>query len=50
MEVPKVKRLKSPDEEDARLRKLLAETMLDKKVLYVISARKYRRQTRSGKA
>jgi len=30
MEVPEVKRLRSPEEENARLRKLLAEAMLYK--------------------
>ena len=33
MEVPEVKRLRSLDEDNARLRKLLAEAMLDKKTL-----------------
>ncbi len=33
MEVPEVKRLKSPEEKNARLRKLLAEAMLDKEAL-----------------
>jgi len=33
MEVPEVKRLKLPEEENARLRKLLAEAMLDKEAL-----------------
>ncbi|KKY78418.1 transposase [Enterobacter cloacae] len=41
MEVPEVKRLKSPEEENARLRKLLAESMLDKEVLQVALGRKY---------
>jgi len=35
MEVPEVKRLKSPEDENARLRKLLSETMLDKEALQV---------------
>lgn len=35
MEVPEVKRLKSPEEENARLKKLLAEAMLDEKALQV---------------
>lgn len=33
MEDPEVKQLKSHEEENARLKKLLAETMLDKKAL-----------------
>jgi putative transposase len=33
MEVPEVKRLKSFEKENARLKKLLAEAMLDKEVL-----------------
>jgi len=33
MEVPGVKHLKSPEEENARLMKLLAEAMLNKEVL-----------------
>ncbi|EOC3070239.1 IS3 family transposase [Cronobacter malonaticus] len=40
MEVPEVKRLKSLEEEDARLRKLLAEAMLDKEALQVAPGRK----------
>lgn len=36
MEVPEVKRLKSLEEENARLKKLLAETMLDKEALQVL--------------
>lgn len=35
MEVPEVKRLKSLEEENARLKKLLAEAMLDKEALQV---------------
>jgi len=49
MEVPEVKRLRSPEEENARLRKLLAEAMLDKEALQVAPGRKLWRQTRSGK-
>ena len=49
MEVPEVKRLKSLEEENARLKKLLAEAMLDKEALQVALGRKYLRQTRSGK-
>ena len=41
MEVPEVKRLKSLEEENARLRKLLAEAMLDKEALQVAPGRKY---------
>ncbi len=41
MEVPEVKRLKSPEEENARLRKLPAEAMLDKETLKVAPGRKY---------
>jgi len=35
MEVPEVKRLKSPEEENARRRKLPAEAMLDREALQV---------------
>ncbi|CAI1132731.1 Uncharacterised protein [Serratia liquefaciens] len=35
MEVPEVKRLKLLEEENARLKKLLAEAMLDKEALQV---------------
>ena len=38
MEVPEVKRLKSLEEENARLKKLLAEAMLDKEALQVFQA------------
>jgi len=41
MEIPEVKRLKSPEEENARLRKLLAEAMLDKEALQVSLGRKF---------
>lgn len=41
MEVSEVKRLKSLEEENARLKKLLAEAMLDKKALLVALGRKY---------
>jgi len=41
MKVPKVKRLKSLEEENALLKKLLAETMLDKEALQVAQGRKY---------
>lgn len=41
MEVPEVKRLKSLEEENARLRKLLAEAMPDKEALQVAPGRKY---------
>ncbi|WP_326977995.1 IS3 family transposase [Citrobacter braakii] len=40
MEVPEVKRLKSLKEENARLKKLLAEAMLDKEALQVALGRK----------
>jgi len=33
MDVPEVKHLKSPEEENARLKKLPAEAMLDKEAL-----------------
>jgi putative transposase len=36
MEVPEVKRLKSLEEENARLKKLLAEAMLDKEALVAL--------------
>ena len=41
MEVPEVKRLKSPEEKNVRLRKLLTETMPDKEALQVAPGRKY---------
>ena len=41
MEVPEVKRLKSIEEESTRLKKLLAEAMLDKEALQVALGRKY---------
>ncbi len=41
MEVPEVKRLKSLEEENARLKKLLAEAMLDKEALQVALGRKH---------
>ncbi len=41
MEVPGVKRLKSSEEENARLRKLPAEAMLGKEALQVVLGRKY---------
>jgi len=41
MAVPEVKRLKSLEEENARLKKLLAEAMLNKVALKVAMERKY---------
>jgi len=41
MEAPEVKRLKSHEEENPRLKQLLAEAMLDKEVLQVALGRKY---------
>ncbi len=41
MEGPEVKRLKPLEEENARLKKLLAEAMLDKEALQVVLGRKY---------
>ena len=41
IEVSEVKRLKSLEEENARLKKLLAEAMLDKEALQVALWRKY---------
>ena len=41
MEVPEVKRLKSPEEKNARLRKLLAEAMLDKEAPQVALGRNF---------
>ncbi|KLP39305.1 transposase [Enterobacter ludwigii] len=41
MDVPEVKRLKSPEEENARLKKFPAEAMLDKEALQVALGRKY---------
>ena len=39
--MPEVKRLKSLDEENSRLKKLLAEAMLDKEALQMAPGRKY---------
>jgi len=41
MEVPEVKRLKLPEEENACLKKLLAEAILDKEALQVAPGRKF---------
>jgi len=41
IEVPKVTRLKSLEEENVRLKKLLAEAMLDKEALQVALGRKF---------
>lgn len=41
MEVPEVKRLKSLEDEYVRLKKLLAEAMLDKEAILVAHGRKY---------
>ncbi len=41
MEAPEVKRLKSLEEENAKLKKLLAEAMLDKEPLQVAQGRKF---------
>ena len=41
MEVPEVKCQKSPEKENARLRKLPAEAMLDKEARHVTLGRKY---------
>ena len=41
MEVPEAKRLKSIEEENASLKKLLAEAMLDKEALQVALGRKF---------
>ena len=41
MSVPDARRLKQSEEENARLKKLLAETMLDNAVLKDITARKW---------
>lgn len=41
MAVPGVNRLKSLEEENARLKKLLAKAMLDKEALQVALGRKY---------
>ena len=41
MEVPEVKRLKLLEEENARLRKLLAEATLDNDALQLVFRRKY---------
>lgn len=41
MAVLEVKRLESLEEESARLKKLLAEAMLDKEALQVVLGRKY---------
>ncbi len=39
--MPEVKRLKALEEENARLKKLVAEAMLDKEALQVTLGRKY---------
>ena len=41
MEMPEVKRLKSFDEENAHLKELLAEVMMDKEALQVALNRKF---------
>ena len=41
MEMPEVKRLKSFEEENAHLKELLAEVMMDKEALQVALNRKY---------
>ena len=41
MDLPEVKRLKSPEDENVRLKKLLAETMMNKKALQVALGRKF---------
>ncbi len=41
MEMPEVKRLKSFEEEDAHLKELLAEVMMDKEALQVALNRKF---------
>nr|VUD32111.1 insertion element protein [Raoultella sp. NCTC 9187] len=50
MEVPEVKRLKSLEEENARLKKLLAEAMLDKETLQVFFGRLFGSASRRGRA
>ena len=41
MEVPEVKRINSPEEENACLKKLLAEAMVDKEALQVALGRMF---------
>ena len=41
IEGPEIKRLKSLEEENARLKKLFAEVMLDKEALQAVLSRKY---------
>ncbi|KML23294.1 hypothetical protein VL10_12850 [Leclercia adecarboxylata] len=41
MKVPEVKRLKSPEEENARIKRLLDDAMLDKEALQVALGRKF---------
>ncbi len=41
MEVPEIKRLKTLEEENAHINKLLAEAMLNKEALQVALSRKY---------
>lgn len=48
MEVPEVKRLKSLEEENARLKKLLAEAMKDKKAIHVALGRNTDDRSESG--
>ena len=50
MEVPEVKRLKLLEEENARLKKLLAEAMLDKETLQVFFGRLFGSASRRGRA
>ena len=48
LEVSEAKRLRSLEDENAKLKKLLAEAMLDIAVLKDISSNKWGRPTRSG--
>jgi putative transposase len=49
LEVSEAKRLRSLEDENAKLKKLLAETMLDIAVLKDITAKKWLRPAQSGK-
>ncbi|MBH3099721.1 transposase [Serratia marcescens] len=49
IKVPEVKSLKSLEEENTRLKKLLAEAMLDKEVLQVVLGRKFWQQITTDK-
>lgn len=49
MEVSDARRLRALEDENAKLKKLLAEQMLDNAILRDVAAKKRRRPTRSGR-